>query len=104
MRRFVVVPKAMMRDARQASGLFFALLAIVAQLTMAAVVPAVAVSLADVAVLCHHDGGSDAPPVPRTRSSDCLLCFFCHTGASPWLSPPRHPSFPSPVPPWSRAP
>jgi hypothetical protein len=68
----------MMRDARQASGLFLALLALVAQLTMAAAVPASSVSLADVAVLCQHDGNSTTPPVPMHHSPDCLLCFFCH--------------------------
>jgi hypothetical protein len=68
----------MMRDARQASGLFLALLALVAQLTMAAAVPASSVSLADVAVLCQHDGNSTTPPVPMHQSPDCLLCFFCH--------------------------
>jgi hypothetical protein len=71
--------EAMMRDARQASGLFFALLALVAQLTLATAVPASTVSLADVTVLCHHDGDPGAPPAPAHQSPDCLLCFFCHT-------------------------
>jgi|HubBroStandDraft_1064217.scaffolds.fasta_scaffold91567_2 hypothetical protein len=69
---------AMMRNARQASGLFLALLAVVAQLTLAAAVPVTTVLLADVTVLCHHDGGSDAPPAPAHQAPDCLLCFFCH--------------------------
>jgi hypothetical protein len=75
--------EAMMRDARQASGLFLALLALVAQLTMAAAVPASAVSLASVAVLCQHDGSSNAPPAPAHQSPDCLLCFFCHSAMGP---------------------
>ena len=69
----------MMRDARQASGLFLALLALMAQLTMASAVPPSSVSLADVAVLCQHDGNPAAPPVPAHQSPDCLLCFFCHS-------------------------
>jgi hypothetical protein len=73
----------MMRDARQASGLFLALLALVAQLTMASVMPAAAVSLADVTVLCQHDGNPNAPPPPGHQSPDCLLCFFCHTATGP---------------------
>ena len=73
----------MMRDARQASGLFLALLALVAQLTLATAVPASAVSLADVTVLCQHDGNPDAPPAPAHQSPDCLLCFFCHNVSGP---------------------
>jgi len=73
----------MMRDARQASGLFLALLALVAQLTLAAVVPVTTVLLADVTVLCHHDGGLDAPPAPTHQAPDCLLCFFCHAAMGP---------------------
>ena len=73
----------MMRDARQASGLFLALLALVAQLTMAAAVPASALSLADVAVLCQHDGNPSGPPVPAHQAPDCLLCFFCHSASGP---------------------
>jgi hypothetical protein len=74
----------MMRDARRASGLFLALLALVAQLTMAVVVPVAAVSLADVTVLCQHDGNPNAPhPSPAHQSPDCLVCFFCHTATGP---------------------
>ncbi len=72
-----------MRDARQDSGLFLALLALLAQLTMAATMPVAAVSLANVAVLCHHGGNSDGPAQPVHQSPDCLLCFFCHTATSP---------------------
>ena len=88
---------SMMRDARQASGLFLALLALVAQLTLAAAVPVTTVLLADVTVLCHHDGSSDAPPAPAHQAPDCLLCFFCHSvmgpaglvAAAPLLTAPR---------------
>jgi hypothetical protein len=73
----------MMRDARQASGLFLALLALVAQLTLAAAVPATTVSLAAMTSLCQHDGNPDAPPAPAHQAPDCLLCFFCHAAAAP---------------------
>jgi hypothetical protein len=73
----------MMRDASRAFGLFLALLALGAQLTMAAIVPAAAVSLADVTVLCQHDSDPNAPPAPAHQSPDCLLCFFCHSATSP---------------------
>jgi hypothetical protein len=69
----------MMRDMRQASGLFLALLALVAQLTLAAAVPASTLSLADMTVLCHHDGDPGGPRAPAHQSPDCLVCFFCHT-------------------------
>jgi hypothetical protein len=78
----------MMRHPRQAFGLFFALLAIVAQLTIAAAMPSPAipmpvVSLADATVLCHHDGNPDSPPAPAHQSPDCLLCFFCNGAMGP---------------------
>jgi hypothetical protein len=68
---------------RQAFGLFLALLAVVAQLTMATAVPASTVSLADVTVLCQHDGGTPTPKAPAHSSPDCLVCFFCHGVAGP---------------------
>jgi hypothetical protein len=54
-----------------------------AQLTLAAVVLAPTVSLANVTVLCQHNGNPDAPPAPARQMPDCLLCFVCHnaTGA-----------------------
>jgi hypothetical protein len=58
--------------------LFLALLAIMAQLTVATAVPASSVSLADVTVLCQHDGKSDAPAAPAHHTPDCSVCFFCH--------------------------
>jgi hypothetical protein len=71
----------MKREIRQASGLFLALLALVAQLTLAAAVPATAISLADVTTLCQHDGNPVAPPAPAHQMPDCQLCVVCH-GAS----------------------
>jgi hypothetical protein len=73
----------MMRDIRLACGLFLALLAIGTQLTLATAMPASTVSLADVTVLCQHDGDSDAPRAPPHPSQDCLLCFFCHSAMGP---------------------
>jgi hypothetical protein len=73
----------MMRDIRLACGLFLALLAIGAQLTLATAMPASAVSLADVTVLCQHDGNPDAPRTPPHPAQDCLLCFFCHAAFGP---------------------
>jgi hypothetical protein len=49
-----------------------------AQLTLAAAVPASSVSVADVTVICQHEGNSDAPVAPAHQSQDCLLCFSCH--------------------------
>ena len=71
----------MRRDLRQASGLFFALLALVAQLAVAAAVPATAISLADATTLCRHDGNSGAPPAPIHQTPACRVCPLCH-GAS----------------------
>ena len=68
----------MRREIRQASGLFLALLALVAQLTLAAAVPATTISLADVTTLCQHDGNQGAPPTPTHQMPDCQLCLICH--------------------------
>jgi hypothetical protein len=73
----------MMRDIRLACGLFLALLAIGAQLTVATAMPASASSLASATVLCQHSGDTDAPRVPTHPSQDCLLCFFCHGALGP---------------------
>ena len=72
-----------MRDARQVPGLFLALLALVAQLTLAATVPVTALMLADATVLCQHGDDPGAPPAPAHQMPDCLLCFFCHGAAAP---------------------
>lgn len=73
----------MTRTVRHASGVFLALLALAAQLTMAAAVPVAMVSLADMTVLCHHDGSSNAPPAPVHQTPACLLCFICHGATGP---------------------
>ena len=73
----------MMRDIRLACGLFLALLAIGAQLTLATAMPASAVSLADVTVLCQHDSDTNSPRAPAHPAQDCLLCFFCHSAMGP---------------------
>ena len=71
----------MRRELRQASGLFFALLALMAQLAAAAAVPATAISLADATTLCRHDGNAGALPAPIHQTPACRLCLLCH-GAS----------------------
>lgn len=75
----------MKRDIARASGLFLALLAIVAQLTLAAAVPASAMSLADATVLCQHDtsAGTSQHRPPAHSAPDCVLCFFCHAASGP---------------------
>jgi hypothetical protein len=70
----------MMRNARQVTGLFLALLAVMAQLTLAAAVPVSTVSLEQATVLCQHDG---KPSAPVHQSPDCLLCFYCHSAIGP---------------------
>jgi hypothetical protein len=72
----------MRRDSRQVFKLFLALLAVVAQLTLATVVPASTVSMADVTVICQHDADPDAPAKPAHQSPDCLVCFFCSAGSA----------------------
>jgi hypothetical protein len=73
----------MNRDARQAFGLFLALLAVVAQLLLPAAMPTAAASLADVTVLCQHGGNQDAPSPPARRAPDSQLCFVCHGVTGP---------------------
>jgi hypothetical protein len=78
----------MIRDARQASGLFLALLALVARLLLPAAMPTAAASLADVTVLCQHGGNPDAPPAPIHHTPahhipDGQLCFVCHGVTGP---------------------
>jgi hypothetical protein len=73
----------MMRDVRHGFGFFLAPLAVVAQLLLAATMPAAAVSLAGATALCQHRGDSDAPSAPARQMPDCLLCFVCHGATSP---------------------
>jgi hypothetical protein len=87
----------MIRDVRQAIGLCFALLALVAQLMLASAVPASTVSLADVTTFCQHDGDRGPPAAPDHRVPNCLLCSSCQTlanpgglvAAPPWLPVPQ---------------
>ena len=81
----------MMQDVRQAAGLFLALLAIVAQLTLSVGARAPSVSLADATILCHHDGEAKAPVSPAHHSPDCQVCFFCHAAVAV-VSPPLLPA------------
>jgi hypothetical protein len=87
----------MMWDIRRGSGLFLTLLAIVAQLTLAVALPASSVSLADVTVICQHEGNNDAPVAPAHPPRDCLLCFFCHNapGSSGLIVAPPLPPVPA---------
>jgi hypothetical protein len=83
----------MKREIRQISGLFLALLALVAQLTLATAVPATTVSLADVTRVCQHGGHAGAPPVPANlvpanrvpahQMPDCQMCLVCHGLSGP---------------------
>jgi hypothetical protein len=70
-------------DGRKASGLFLALLAIMAQLTLAVVVPASVVSLENATVLCQHDTTAPTPHAPPHQLPDCSLCFLCHSASAP---------------------
>ena len=87
----------MKREIRQASGLFLALLALVAQLTLAAAVPATTVSLADVTTLCQHDGNPVAPPAPGHQMPDCQLCLVCHGVLGAFGLPTAAPVLPEPL-------
>jgi hypothetical protein len=85
-----------MRNVRHSFGLFFASLAIVTQLALGAAVPATAMSLAAVSVICQHDGNPNAPAAPARQSPDCLLCFFCHGTTSPIGPVAASPLLPAP--------
>src|SRR5579859_2615265 len=87
----------MKREIRQASGLFLALLALVAQLKLAAAVPAATISLADVTMLCRHDGNPAAPPAPAHQMPDCQLCVICHGASGPFGLPLAAPTLQQPV-------
>ena len=84
-------------EIRQATGLFLTLLALVAQLTLAATVPASSVSLADVTMLCQHGGNPDAPPAPAHQMPDCLLCVVCHGASGPVGLLVTSPTLPAPT-------
>jgi hypothetical protein len=73
----------MNRELRKGSGLFLALLAFVAQLTISYGVPPSMVSLANMTALCHHGSHSDGPPAPVRPMPGCQHCFSCHSAAGP---------------------
>lgn len=60
------------------SGLFLALLALIAQLALGGFVPRSAdlLALQDFPI-CHHDDGSGAPAAPAHHPGDCALCPLC---------------------------
>lgn len=70
-----------------ASGLFLALLALVAQLAFGAVVPRpeVALVLGEAGVICHAPAPSDGttPPAHRHHMPDCQFCPLCMSLATP---------------------
>jgi hypothetical protein len=86
----------MKREIPLVSGLLLALLALMAQLTLASAVPVTTISLADVTTLCQHRGVPGAPPAPAHRMPDCQLCLVCHGALGPFglLSAP--PALPQP--------
>jgi hypothetical protein len=91
-----------------ASGLFLALLALVAQLAFGAVVPRpeVALLLNDFGTICHAPAPSDRtapsdgtkPPVQHHHNApDCLFCPLCMSLATPGIVLPD--AMPGPPPP-----
>jgi hypothetical protein len=84
-----------------ASGLFLALLALVAQLAFGAVVPQpeIALVLEGGGIICHAPAPSDgtAPPAHHHHMPDCPFCPLCMSLASPGIVLPG--AAPSPLPP-----
>ncbi|HEY3849016.1 MAG TPA: DUF2946 family protein [Acetobacteraceae bacterium] len=72
-----------------ASGLFLALLALVAQLAFGAVVPRpeVALVLDQAGVICHAPAPSDGttPPAHHHHVPDCQFCPLCVSLATPGI-------------------
>jgi hypothetical protein len=101
-----------------ASGLFLALLALVAQLAFGAVVPRpdVALVLDQAGPICHAAAPADGttPPAPHRHMPDCQFCPLCMAlatpgivlpGAGPHLPPPQVAAFRRPgLPPPATAP
>jgi hypothetical protein len=87
----------MKRGIRQAFGPFLALLALVAQLTLATAAPATTISLADVTTLCRHDRNHGAPRGPAHQMPACQLCLVCHGPASPFGLLTATPALPQPM-------
>ena len=92
---------AMTQRRISASGLFLALLALVAQLAFGAVVPRpeVALALDEVGVICHAAAPSDGPtpPAHHHHMPDCSFCPLCMSLATPGVVlPGAAPRVPSP--------
>ncbi len=84
-----------------ASGLFVALLALVAQLAFGATVPRpeIALVLDDAGIICHAPTSSDGttPPAHRHHMPDCQFCPLCMSLATPGIVLPG--AAPHPPPP-----
>ena len=84
-----------------ASGLFLALLALVAQLAFGAMVPRpeVALALDEARIICHAATPSDGTTTPAQhhRMPDCQFCPLCMSLATPGVVLPG--AAPSPLPP-----
>jgi hypothetical protein len=85
-----------------ASGLFLALLALVAQLAFGAVVPRpeLAVVLDEAGVICHAATPSDGttPPAHPHHMPDCQFCPLCVSLATPGIVLPGDGPHPPPPP------
>ena len=88
-----------------ASGVFLALLALVAQLAFGAVVPRpeVALVLDQAGVICHAPTPSDGttPPAQHHHMPDCQFCPLCMSLATPGIVLPG--AVPHPPPPQAAA-
>jgi hypothetical protein len=81
------------------SGLFFALLALVAQLVSGAAMPrmeALAV-IAGATTICHAHETSDEAPASPHSPSDCLFCPLCVSLSAPALATMALPQLPRPL-------
>ena len=90
----------MTRHRIPASGLFLALLALVAQLAFGAVVPRpeIALVLDRDGIICHAPAPSDSAPAPsHHHMPDCQFCPLCMSLATPGIVLPG--GAPHPLPP-----
>jgi hypothetical protein len=60
-------------------GLLFAVLALAAQLGVAATLPAALPYSAKMNAICHADDNTDAPLPDRQQRPECAICPFCLT-------------------------
>jgi hypothetical protein len=86
-----------------ASGLLFALLALVAQLAAGATVPHMTnLGIADLAVIadattiCHAHETSDQAPVPPHNPTDCPICPLCVSLSAAAFAIAADPALPTP--------